>query len=178
LVAKGFTIVELLIVIIVIAILAAITIASYNGITMRVYNVAVQGDLANIARQIEVYRAENDTYPRNVAFQMLGPKVSKSAYGALWFDNEHMPRNLLYCSPIATPDRYLLIARSKSGAVFTYGTDGSDESDMSITDGSTSTSICSQFDIPTAGTVEDRQIFYEPKLDGSSPEDGWNSWVR
>ena len=45
---KGFTIVELLIVIVVIAILAAITIVAFNGIQQRAKNSAIQADLSYV----------------------------------------------------------------------------------------------------------------------------------
>lgn len=60
---EGFTIVELLIVVVVIAILAAITIVSYNGITNRAKDTAILADGRVVASAIEMYRAENGTYP-------------------------------------------------------------------------------------------------------------------
>ena len=48
----GFTIVELLIVIVVIAILAAITIVAFNGIQDRARNSSIQTDLTNFAKKI------------------------------------------------------------------------------------------------------------------------------
>lgn len=53
---KGFTIVELLIVVVVIAILAAITIVAYNGIQNRAYTSKVQSDLRNLENAIRAAR--------------------------------------------------------------------------------------------------------------------------
>ena len=50
---QGFTIVELLIVIVVIAILAAITIVSYNGITNSANDSSVKSDLRNIGAKTD-----------------------------------------------------------------------------------------------------------------------------
>lgn len=53
----GFTIVELLIVIVVIAILAAITIVSYNGVTGRAHDVSVQNDMRNADNGLQLYQS-------------------------------------------------------------------------------------------------------------------------
>ena len=53
---NGFTIVELLIVIVVIAILAAITIVAYNGIQQRAKIQEANADLATLARAIHLAR--------------------------------------------------------------------------------------------------------------------------
>ncbi|MFZ1242583.1 MAG: prepilin-type N-terminal cleavage/methylation domain-containing protein [Candidatus Saccharimonas sp.] len=59
----GFTIVELLIVIVVIAILAAISIVAYNGIQDRAKNIRVQSDIKQVATLIEMYYTQEGTYP-------------------------------------------------------------------------------------------------------------------
>jgi len=59
----GFTIVELLIVIVVIGILAAITIVAYNGIQQRARDAQRQSDISTIKKALEVYYAANDRYP-------------------------------------------------------------------------------------------------------------------
>lgn len=61
--SKGFTIVELLIVIVVIAILAAITIVAYNGIQNRAHTTAQKTAAENVAKKIESYNAINSKYP-------------------------------------------------------------------------------------------------------------------
>ncbi len=57
----GFTIVELLIVIVVIAILAAITIVAYNGIQDRARDSAASSAVAQAAKKIKVWQIENDS---------------------------------------------------------------------------------------------------------------------
>lgn len=59
----GFTIVELLIVIVVIGILAAITIVAFNGIQDRAKNTSRINELAAWQKMFELYRAENGNFP-------------------------------------------------------------------------------------------------------------------
>lgn len=59
----GFTIVELLVVIVTIAILASIAVASYQGIQGRAHDVAIQNDLRNIRTSLEIYHAKKGVYP-------------------------------------------------------------------------------------------------------------------
>jgi type IV pilus assembly protein PilA len=60
--ARGFTIVELLIVIIIIAILAALTIVAYNGITTRANASRAKGNASNILKVATAY-ANDETNP-------------------------------------------------------------------------------------------------------------------
>jgi type IV pilus assembly protein PilA len=60
---RGFTIVELLIVIVVIAILAAISIVAYNGIQNRSKTSAGQALASQIAKKVEAYYTLAGTYP-------------------------------------------------------------------------------------------------------------------
>ena len=61
--SSGFTIVELLVVIVVIAILAAITIVSYTGITTKANAAVLQSDLANNTQVLKIYYTLNGSYP-------------------------------------------------------------------------------------------------------------------
>jgi prepilin-type N-terminal cleavage/methylation domain-containing protein len=60
---KGFTIVELLIVIVVIGILAALVITTYNGIQQKGRNTERTTDLKAVQGQLEAYYAQNGRYP-------------------------------------------------------------------------------------------------------------------
>ena len=59
----GFTIVELLIVIVVIGILAAITIVAYNGIQQRARDSQRQSNMQAIAKSLEIFYIDNGYYP-------------------------------------------------------------------------------------------------------------------
>jgi len=56
---KGFTIVELLIVIVVIAILAAITIVAYNGIQQRARDTKRKDDVTAVAKLVQMYNVDH-----------------------------------------------------------------------------------------------------------------------
>ena len=60
---RGFTIVELLIVIVVIAILAAISIVAYNGIQVRAKASQLATDLRNISTTVQQYEIDNGSLP-------------------------------------------------------------------------------------------------------------------
>ncbi len=65
---KGFTIVELLIVIVVIAILAAITIVAYNGIQDRAKSTSSQSASAQASKKLAAYAVDNsDVFPASKA---------------------------------------------------------------------------------------------------------------
>ncbi len=87
---SGFTIVELLIVIVVIAILAAISIVAYTGIQERANNARVQSDLQAIDKIATVYSITNSgNYPSS------GAQVQASGIkGAL---SSSVSTHALYC---------------------------------------------------------------------------------
>lgn len=58
---SGFTIVELLVVIVVIGILAAITIVAYRGISQRAIVSTLQSDLNSASTQLKMYQATDDS---------------------------------------------------------------------------------------------------------------------
>ena len=116
----GFTIVELLIVVVIIAILAAITIVAYNGITNRSYDSSVKADLASLAKKVEMYRIDDvsEMYPSNSThLTALSLKASKNAY-------DTAAANLFYCTQASTRTNYVFAAKSRSGTVFYASSNG------------------------------------------------------
>ena len=60
---QGFTIVELLIVIVVIGILAALVITTFTGIQQKARDTERETDIKALQGQIEAYYAQNGNYP-------------------------------------------------------------------------------------------------------------------
>jgi len=78
--SHGFTIVELIVVIVVIGILAAISLVSYNGITSKAINASLQSDLTNTSTKLKIYSIKYGNYPLtmvsgdgNVTYCPTGP---------------------------------------------------------------------------------------------------------
>jgi type IV pilus assembly protein PilA len=63
---KGFTLIELMIVIAIIGILAAIAIPQFSAYRKRSYNAAAQSDLRNAATAQEAYYVDEETYTGDV----------------------------------------------------------------------------------------------------------------
>lgn len=61
--SRGFTLVELLIVVATIIILAAVTILAYSGTQARSRDAKRRADVANIAKAMEIYYGDNGQYP-------------------------------------------------------------------------------------------------------------------
>lgn len=118
---NGFTIVELLIVIVVIGILAAITLVAFSGVRDRANNSALQSDLKNIGALLEQYLIIHETLPDELtdpSLQGLGKvTITKSAYGN-YFHNGSGYYNLLYCHN--DNNVFALVAVSSAGVTYRY----------------------------------------------------------
>lgn len=99
---QGFTIVELLVVIVVIGILAAITIVSYTGITQRTKVAALQSDLSNAANQLKMFKVNSpdEDYPTDIVCPTPGSteiciKASSDNIYAYTPDNSSNPKTFV-----------------------------------------------------------------------------------
>lgn len=77
---NGFTIVELLIVIVVIGILAAITIVAYNGLQQRGRDTQRKSDLSQITKALHLYKIDNGSYPSTTSGCASGSSGGGNGY--------------------------------------------------------------------------------------------------
>lgn len=104
----GFTIVELLIVIGIIAILAAITAVAYIGVQGRAHDTAVAADMATYAKKIELFIADTGRMPSSTAdLDSIDMRVTAASYAV-------HTNAVMYCmSPNA--NMWSIAGASKSG---------------------------------------------------------------
>ncbi len=94
---QGFTIIELLLVIVVIAILATLTYVAYTTISDRALSSALQSDLKNASTKLETLKIENgaDTYP-------LGPTLPSSITSSDGTTLQYASNGQTYCLTATT----------------------------------------------------------------------------
>lgn len=154
---SGFTIVELLIVIVIIGILTAIGTTVFASINNRAYDTSVQNDLNNIAKKLKLYHAEYGVYPVTAQLPNLGLKVDKSVYGSHYYSGSN-GLNLVYCRmPAANPTSFALVAFSRSGNGFQYSGTGQLGKYTGTKGGSLG--ICTDAGVAITGT--ERDWFFE-----------------
>ncbi|MBM3210348.1 prepilin-type N-terminal cleavage/methylation domain-containing protein [Candidatus Saccharibacteria bacterium] len=111
----GFTIVELLVVIVVIAILASITIVAYNGIQNRANDTAVQSDITNLYKKIEIFNTTAGRYPNTTEISTIGFNASTGSYAI----SPTTAHNLMYCFQSGGSNAdYAVVGLSKSGNAY------------------------------------------------------------
>lgn len=85
---KGFALIELLIVVVIIAILAAIAIPRFSATREKAYFAAMRADLKNLASQQEIYYADEYSYTREAGaltfVSSQGVTVSIAASSSGW----------------------------------------------------------------------------------------------
>ena len=95
---SGFTIVELLIVIVVIAILAAISVVAYNGIQQRARDSDRKTGITNLAKALELYYIDNGQYPLGSGSTTINNQWSTTA-DASWANLESQLRPYMSTVP-------------------------------------------------------------------------------
>ncbi len=76
----GFTMIELLAVVTIMAILFTVGIVSYTNASRNARNSRRQTDLANVRQALVLYRSDNGCYPASPSWQMLGNVLIADGY--------------------------------------------------------------------------------------------------
>lgn len=121
---QGFTIVEILIVIIVIGILAAVTLVGYSAVVARANESSVQSDLSKLADAIKLKNLDDQTIPAG-GITSAGVGTASNFTGVTFKPVEKSydktVTNLYYCEGLLDGIReYAVVARAASGKAFSF----------------------------------------------------------
>lgn len=158
---SGFSIVELLVVITVIGILAAIVMLAYSGVQNSAHDSAVKSDLRQAADNVELFLIDNPgTYPWSTA-KLIEANISASrdSYSNSTNSFIYCANNVGFAKPIFT-----LGGVSKSGKIYYYSS--ATEKVQQITSGSLN---CSNMGLASYAWTE---TGYLPA------STGWKSWIK
>ena len=73
--AAGFTLVELMVVVVIIAILAGVVVASYSGRTEKAYESRIKVDFKTIEDAIQIFKLDTSRYPDTLEELMVGEGI-------------------------------------------------------------------------------------------------------
>lgn len=120
---QGFTIVELLIVIVVIGILAALVVTTYAGIQAKARDSKRQTDIQALQTQIEAFYASNNYYPAMVDLNSSSWRSTnmKSLDAGAMTDPSGSDATLINTTPTSTSHAYEYLAKNAAGTECTTG---------------------------------------------------------
>lgn len=114
--------------IVVVAILAALSYVGYTTISDRAHDSVVRSDLAHFAKAAQLFRAENGVYPSTLQLVDLELSATKLSYDTIGY-------NLYYCTdaPVngGSYSKFGFAAKSKSGNNFYASSSGNGTSGRS-----------------------------------------------
>jgi prepilin-type N-terminal cleavage/methylation domain-containing protein len=118
---KGFTIIELLIVIVVIGILAALVLNSFQGVQARARDTERRTDINSVATQLEVYYQDIGGYPLLTANINTDSWITTNLKGASVdaFRAPGQTANSMITSATPTKDQYSYAPKDSAGAACT-----------------------------------------------------------
>jgi prepilin-type N-terminal cleavage/methylation domain-containing protein len=156
---QGFTIVELLIVIVVIGILALLVITTYSGIQAKARNSKRQTDIQSIQTQLEAFFSQNGYYPSLTDMQ------GTASGGFLDTNMKSLDKNALVdpSNPSNPPSNQLIANPSATVHQYAYHVTQSDGTTSCESDHTT----CAKYTLTAEyeGTVNGQSTYVKSNLD-------------
>jgi prepilin-type N-terminal cleavage/methylation domain-containing protein len=152
---KGFTIVELLIVIVIIGILAAITVVSFSGITAKANTASEQSAANAVISKALVYKASVGQYPIKIG-TLTGLATTDPAYLSGVTNSTSLTAP---ASPYNTVQYLICASKTGNVAASTYATDISSDSGVSFVSTTTVTGIIAKYWDFTTGAANQTSIY-------------------
>ena len=129
---RGFTLVELLLVLVILGTLAAIVIPKFSGRTEQARVAAAKTDIANISSSLNMYEVDNGTYPpENIGLSAL----LEAPRDATTWKGPYLQKNELPVDPWQNPYIYQYpgTRNPSSFDLYSYGPDLKEGGDDDIT---------------------------------------------
>lgn len=182
--SPGFTIVELLIVIVLIGILAAISIVAYNGIQDRVRLTSIKTDVSNFGRTVEAYKAEYGRYPTGGSWINSGVGRFTLSDRSHYMQRPETLSNFTVCFSRSGETIGLVLLTTKNEAYSAYSADGFKFKPFSIEEwvpNSTTShercqSLSSELSLTSPSTGNHQNYNGYRDITGSD-EEPWRIWV-
>lgn len=182
---QGFTIVELIVVIVVIAILVSLTAVAYGYLRDRTYDETIKTDLQSVASAMQSYKAAVGTYPKDFTeMSTEAPAatftVSKDSYDveSSLVTADGVVDNLIVCSVIT--GMYSAAAVSKSGHVLSIHS--SDPSTVKVDDVNWTNDIITMCQrLGVSGFYQSTfgysgMAYYSRDVTDTNLSSGWGAW--
>jgi len=129
--AMGFTLIEIMVVVVILGIMAALVVPNIAGRQEQAQRTAVESDLNALANALEFYRLDNFTYPSTEqGLQALVTQPSGYPEARRWKSGGYLRR--LPTDPWGTPYQYL--SSGERFELYSLGADGQEGGEGSAAD--------------------------------------------